>query len=137
MFIMPSLTWHTRMSMKKAWKPAWQRRLGEHIKAARRAKGYSQAQLGKRLGGLSRETIRLYESGDIAPPLPAMRRIVHLLDGDFEIDGCRISKETLPEQARRAEAHQIPMDFRNEYSYRRATVRVRATPARLTIRVAS
>ena len=120
--------------MKKSPKPAWQRRLGQHIKAARRAKGYSQAQLGKRLGGLSRETIRLYESGDIAPPLASMRRIVHLLDGDFEIDGCRISKETLPEQPRRREAQQIPMDFRNEYTYKRAVVRVRATPRGFSIR---
>lgn len=117
--------------MKKS-RATWQRRLGEHIRAARKNKGYTQTRLGDLLGGLNRETIRLYEAGGIAPPLDKMRQLVDLLEVDFVLDGCRICRETLPAKARAKQAEQGSFDFRTEY--RAAYVKIRATRGEFKIR---
>jgi len=113
--------------------PTWQMKLGEGIRAAREARGYTQERLATELGLRSRESIRLYESGESPPKTDVLRRIVTLLNADFAFDGCRISAQTLPPAELRESTEQMTFDFHHEYVYRRATVRVTASPRELMI----
>ena len=106
----------------------WQVSLGRQIREARETKGVLQQELAKALGR-KRETVRLYEAGEVAPPLAAMRVIVEVLKTEFNVDGCVISPTTLPQEAEIVPpAEQMPLDFDYRIVYRRAVVSVRATP---------
>lgn len=121
--------------MKKlASTPNWQRTLGSQIFASRKRRGLSRAVVAKGLG-VSVEMVRQYEAGESPPTLEKMRRIVALLEEDFVVDGCQIGRQTLGSTRLRGKrARQTNFDFRNEYLYKRATIRAVARRNELTIR---
>lgn len=52
------------------------------LKTAREAKGYSQKQLGMRVG-LSDKSISMYEKGTVYPPISNLFKISEVLDVDI------------------------------------------------------
>ncbi|MBR0061007.1 MAG: helix-turn-helix transcriptional regulator [Selenomonadaceae bacterium] len=57
----------------------WRRDFGERLRAARKAKGLTQAQLAELVGGVSRSAIQAYESGGADIALPNLSRLVKVL----------------------------------------------------------
>jgi transcriptional regulator with XRE-family HTH domain len=112
--------------MKKSPNPTWQVLLGNQIREARIRKGFSRATLARMLGERNRETIRLYELGKIAPPLPVMRTIVALLESDFDVHGCRIARE-IPALKAATPSQQLPLQLNLEVPYQKVLVRFRAS----------
>lgn len=100
--------------MPKANIPTWQTILGEKLRKARKDRGYPLGKLAKALG-VSRETVRLYETGETPPRLPALRIILQELDAAFSIDGTEISLSTLPPPSPPLEVReQGSFDFKSE-----------------------
>ena len=52
--------------------------LGKYLKERRLAAGYSQGDIGKKLGYSSAQFISNFERGNCAPPLPALKTLVGL-----------------------------------------------------------
>ena len=111
------------MSMPNSASPTWQIKLGAQIKSARLDRKYRQKRLAEVLG-VKRETIRLYEAGKTAPPLPALRQIIQELGATFSMDGIVISPSSFPTPAPRVVDQQTAFDFRGDYTYIGVTVRM-------------
>ena len=111
------------MSTQNLGPPTWQAKLGEQIRKARKDRKYPSGKLADVLG-VCRETLRLYETGEVPPPLPALRTIVRELEATFLIDGITISASSLPPALPREVPEQTNIDFRGDYSYVGVTVRM-------------
>ena len=58
--------------------------LGKYLKQRRLEAGYSQGDIGKRLGYTSAQFISNFERGNCAPPLAALKTLVNLYQMDVE-----------------------------------------------------
>lgn len=101
--------------MPKSNIPTWQIDLGREIRAVRKKRNYPLGKLANALD-VDRETVRLYETGQVAPPLPALRIILRELDAAFTIQGTTVSISTLPPAPEPQQVgEQTSFDFRGEY----------------------
>lgn len=101
--------------MPKSNIPTWQIDLGREIRAARKKRNYPLGKLANALH-VDRETVRLYETGQVAPPLPALRMILQELEAAFTIQGTGVSVSNLPPVPGPQQlSEQTSFDFRGEY----------------------
>lgn len=59
-------------------------KLAGMIRKAREAKGWSQGDLARAIGYSSRQYICMIESGDVNPPLTALKKMIDVLGMDLE-----------------------------------------------------
>jgi transcriptional regulator with XRE-family HTH domain len=108
----------------------WQISLGNSLRAARFAAKLDQTEVAASLS-VTREMIRLYENGEIAPPIDKLRELLLLYKPDpLVFDGITISLEDFPSRPSPPAARQSSFAFD---WYADARVKVRAEPGRLTL----
>lgn len=76
----------------------------ENIRRLRKEAGLTQAALAEKLG-MNRATISKYETGDICPPLPIVRRLCDILNCDFHdiVQSSEPPRQTTPESLHKIE----------------------------------
>lgn len=108
----------------------WQISLGNCLRAARFASKLDQTEVAASLS-VTREMIRLYENGEIAPPLDKLRELLQLYKPEpLVFDGITISLEDFKSRPSPSAAGQSSFAFD---WFADARVRVRAEPGRLTL----
>lgn len=110
----------------------WQISLGNALRAARIASKLDQTEVAASLS-VTREMIRLYENGEIPPPINKLRELLLLYQPELPLifDGISISLNDLPPRPSSPAAEQSSFAF--DCSYVNARVTVRAEPGRLTL----
>jgi transcriptional regulator with XRE-family HTH domain len=105
--------------------------LGQQIREARLAAGLSLRALADR-AQIPASTIEGYEGGS-SVPAEKLARLAHALGRrSFETDAYLLTVNPLETEAARS-SDQMNLDFRGEYQYARASVRI--NPGRITITV--
>lgn len=121
------------MSRKSSTSRAqWQISLGSALRAARIASKLDQKQVAVSMS-VTREMIRLYENGEIPPPINKLRELLLLYQPELPLlfDGISISLNDLPSRVTSAAPQQSSFAF--DCSYVDARVTVRAERGRLTL----
>lgn len=104
----------------------WQRELGEQIRRARQAAGFSQERLAETLS-VSREQLSNYENGKSAPPVNVVSEIIIALRVDFVVGGCRICLDDLKQRSAQPIPQQMCFAYDTEHRFSPATVTIRPT----------
>ncbi len=113
----------------------WQEALGQQIRAARKGTGLSQQGLGDAVKK-TRQMIGRYESGKDAPSVDVLGRIALQLGmTGINVNGSyfAIAQKTTSPGALATE--QLRLDFDKEYTYSRATLRIKPNKVTITISV--
>ena len=110
--------------------PSWQVKLGGQIKATRLARNYRQKRLADVLG-VRREMVRLYEKGEVAPTLAALRIIAQELRTTFSVDGIEVPQPSESAAAPQEVGKQVAFDF--DTSYANASVRISASGSKFEL----
>lgn len=100
----------------------WMQELGGKIREAREEKGLSQAELAEQVK-VSRATIVHYENGQVNQPLlEVVTRVAVALGKNFEVRGCAVGNERIPQRGASPEQFCLPFD--EEQTFANAVVRI-------------
>jgi transcriptional regulator with XRE-family HTH domain len=109
----------------------WMQELGDRIREAREEKGLSQEQLAAEVE-VTRATILHYERGQVNKPLlEIVTKISTVLKKNFEVRGCIIGNERLPQREPIPEQFCLPFD--QERAFSNALVKIRPQRGRLIL----
>jgi transcriptional regulator with XRE-family HTH domain len=109
---------------------AWQHELGRQIREARKFRGLSQRQLANHLS-VTREQLSNYENGKSAPPINVVAEIAAALDWEFEVGGCKISKDQLKPSSVPPSQPQLCFAYDTEHRFSDAALTIK--PSRKSI----
>jgi len=94
----------------------WMQELGGKIRAAREEKGLSQAKLAEQVK-VSRATILHYEKGQVNQPLlEVITKIAVALGTNFQVSGCEVGNERIPQEGAPPEQFCLPFDQERAFS---------------------
>jgi len=108
----------------------WQQELGRQIRDARRRAGMTQQELARHLT-VRRETVSNYENGKTPALVNVIAEMAQVLDAEFLIGDCKITKADLKRTSDAPTADQLCFTYDTEHRYKTAILTIR--PSRKSI----
>jgi transcriptional regulator with XRE-family HTH domain len=105
---------------------SWQHELGRQIRDARVRAGMTQAELARHLT-VSRETVSNYENGKSPALVNVIAEIAQVLDAEFAIGGCKITKADIKRILDAPAVEQLCFAYDTVHRYKTAILTIRPT----------